>query len=373
MKTSTCVVLFFLALYILAINAGSKTSQALYSNELVQAVLDEDFEKVQLLVKQGADINLRNRGESALHVAIKTQRMDIVKFLVENGADVNKPNITNELPAQLAILHGTSEIVDYLLRLDSLNLSARNSKNDTIMHTAAGMGHLTATKTLTDIGYKDWNAVNEKGNTPLHVALKKGYLAVAWLLVKMPEANVNQENRIQIKPFFLACTNDDVELVKYLKEVKNADDSWDKNMESALHVAVQNRRFGVVKYLIDQLHYEVDSKDYNGWTPLHYAAWSGEIEIFDFLMKKGANPLLVTSDKVALPKIVNETLHSTDENKWILRKKLVPYFPELLRHYPELSEKQVPLKQQPQKKAKGNTRKNVKSVVEKSSFPKDEL
>jgi ankyrin repeat protein len=44
-----------------------------------------------------------------------------------------------------------------------------------------------------------------------------------------------------------------------------------------------------VKYLIEELHADVNARDFNGYTPLHHAAARGDNELITYLMSKGAD------------------------------------------------------------------------------------
>ena len=44
-----------------------------------------------------------------------------------------------------------------------------------------------------------------------------------------------------------------------------------------------------MKYLIEELHADVNSRDFNGYTPLHHAAARGDNELILYLMSKGAD------------------------------------------------------------------------------------
>ena len=66
---------------------------------LYDAVAEEDFEKIKLLIKEGADINQKcNSGWRPLHKAIWKGNEEIIIFLIENGADTNALNDYNETP-----------------------------------------------------------------------------------------------------------------------------------------------------------------------------------------------------------------------------------------------------------------------------------
>jgi hypothetical protein len=44
-----------------------------------------------------------------------------------------------------------------------------------------------------------------------------------------------------------------------------------------------------VKFLIEELHADVNARDFNGYTPLHHAAARGDNELILYLMSKGAD------------------------------------------------------------------------------------
>jgi uncharacterized protein len=44
-----------------------------------------------------------------------------------------------------------------------------------------------------------------------------------------------------------------------------------------------------VKYLIEELHADVNARDFNGYTPLHHAAARGDNDMIMYLMSKGAD------------------------------------------------------------------------------------
>jgi len=57
---------------------------------------------------------------------------------------------------------------------------------------------------------------------------------------------------------------------------------------SAFHKAVEQGNIEAVKQHL-AAGTDVDAKDMNGWTPLHWAAWEGHKEIAELLIDKGAD------------------------------------------------------------------------------------
>ena len=115
---------------------------------IFEAAENRDIEKVKLLIANGADIYFRpvngytllhcvvfngfvkamdyickqnnindvtNDGETALYVAVKYGRTEMVEYLVEKGAYVNIPNNDGYTPLVVAIYCGYYDIIAYLL------------------------------------------------------------------------------------------------------------------------------------------------------------------------------------------------------------------------------------------------------------------
>ena len=107
-----------------------------------------------------------------------------------------------------------------------------------------------------------------------------GHLDVVTWLGKHTAAVVNYNNNEDlwlITPLWVACTNDHLDIVKYLVETYHADiNSPDKqgNRLLALTVACSNDSTSVpdiVKYLVETCHADVNSIDNKGNTPLSWA------------------------------------------------------------------------------------------------------
>jgi hypothetical protein len=52
-------------------------------------------------------------------------------------------------------------------------------------------------------------------------------------------------------------------------------------------------RMPALKYLVEELHADVNARDLDGYTPLHHAAARGDNEMIQYLVSKGADPLAV--------------------------------------------------------------------------------
>ena len=64
-----------------------------------------------------------------------------------------------------------------------------------------------------------------------------------------------------------------------------------------LHVAVTEKHFDIVKYLITKCNCDPMCKDSDGWTPLHYAAQFGTLNVIKYLITEcNCDPMLTTNN-----------------------------------------------------------------------------
>jgi ankyrin repeat protein len=150
-------------------------------------------ELVKLLVlghpEQPIDVHARNAaGETPLHAAVRSGRLDAVMFLLCNGADVNAAAFPNGhglgglTPLHIACSQGDSQVTRLLL-LNGADVNARASViasggGETPLHLAADKGHHEIAQILLSNG-ADPNAANALGLTPWSIASRNGYLAIA--------------------------------------------------------------------------------------------------------------------------------------------------------------------------------------------------
>ena len=135
---------------------------------------DNPVEIVQLLIENGADVNVKSTGATGwtpIHQASQilryedddTTAVDIIELLIENGADVNAKDRIGSTPLHLA---ETIQIAKLLIAKGG-DVNATRANGDTPLHYAASDKEMT--KVLIENG-ADVNAKNEDGLTALHEA-----------------------------------------------------------------------------------------------------------------------------------------------------------------------------------------------------------
>ncbi|XP_072233818.1 protein phosphatase 1 regulatory subunit 12A isoform X3 [Leuresthes tenuis] len=195
-----------------------------------------DTEEVLRMLDRGADINYANvDGLTALHQACIDDNVDMVTFLVEHGASVNQPDNEGWIPLHAAASCGYLDIAEYLISQ------------------GANVG-----------------VVNSEGETPLDIAEEEAMEELLQNEINRQgvdiEAARKEEERVMLR-----------DARQWLNSGQIQDTRHTKSGGTALHVAAAKGYVEVLKLLI-QAGYDVNVKDYDGWTPLHAASHWGKEE-----------------------------------------------------------------------------------------------
>ncbi|KAJ5717747.1 hypothetical protein N7488_003393 [Penicillium malachiteum] len=151
------------------------------------------------------------------------------------------------------------------------------------LHKAASEGDLTTAKPLLDNG-ADPNHQDEKGISPLHLAAKKGHWNVARLLLGR-NASPSILDGDSIPPIIDAAKNGHLEIVRLLVECDpktkyNSNQFW----ETPLLIAADRGDINMVRFLLDIKSLTTSSNRLRQ-TALHLAVKKGYIEICELLLE----------------------------------------------------------------------------------------
>ncbi|MEG4804154.1 ankyrin repeat domain-containing protein [Microcoleus sp. ARI1-B5] len=204
-------------------------------------------EMAKLLIAKGADVNAKNKnGMTPLHTA---RSKAIAQILLSAGAKINikEENARNGGTTLLhnAVKIGFKELVQQLIK-DGANVAILDSEKRTPLHYAT-------TKEVAALLMLDINAMDQSGNTPLHLAVDRGSQDIAELLIANG-ARVNVRNENGQTPLYRAIAIGHNEIAALL--INNGTD--------------------------------VNNIDGSGTTPLHKAAHYGTVKILKLLIAKGA-------------------------------------------------------------------------------------
>jgi len=274
------------------------------------AITKEDLPLVQLLVKNGADVNLKDDSyvnEKPLIYAINKGNDEIIKYLIEQGAEINGPPTGyGEIPLFTAIRNGNGDIVKFLIDHGAdVNLS--NKKNLSILTTAIQFGNENIVKCLIDNG-ADVDILTRNGLTPLTIGIKSGNENVVKYIVDHG-ADVNKKNGYNNTPLTLAIEKGNENVVKYLIDhgadvnmkgeiIHQEDESLTGNIIYAslvsgtvytpLELAIKKRNSVIVEYLLNH-GADANTTDMKMFTPLNLSIIYNDENVAKTLIKSGAD------------------------------------------------------------------------------------
>ncbi|KAF5660277.1 Mg2+ transporter like zinc transport [Fusarium heterosporum] len=276
---------------------------------------------LKLLVGVGADINKRDQyGFSALYLASRDGKGEIVECLLDLGADVNqKSTLIGSTALMEACCSPFLGPVEVLLRRGA-DLTPVNHHGMTALTLACVKGHLTHVEALMRKGI-DVTVCNREGHRPLCAAAEHGHTDIVLRILKSPRYysrypadvidSVNEgifmmnvthdgeiekhllhafeENRSGISAslneiMYWAVAHGRIDLASKCISGNSEVLKWSQEKANWLHVAAQHAQ----SYIITSLFFDLDAsqKASSDVTPLHLAALSGSRKTSSVLLEQ---------------------------------------------------------------------------------------
>lgn len=261
---------------------------------------------VRLLLNMGVQIDATlgdNVGDSSiinpLHAAVINGHQTIVKFLLENGAGVNYEAIETKSTALHRAVEEkceSEEMIKLLLKWGA-DVRAIDEGGDTPLHIAALNGYGPAVQLLLKHG-SDISAQNDWGETALHMAIQVHERTVIRLLVENG-ADVTISNGNGSTALHYACMighQCDTSIALLLLENEADINAIDHDGKTALHHAADTGDASGQEPLIRVLLLlrfgaDISIRDNTGLTAVEIAAVFGEREVqralYESLARKG--------------------------------------------------------------------------------------
>jgi ankyrin repeat protein len=165
-----------------------------------------DNKEIFLIVLEKAkDLNLKDNAENtALCFAVSSGKSEYVKALLEKGCDPEIPNALSLRPLHLAIQSGRENIVKYLIEIGAgANLRSHGLMGFTPLHFAVMYDRISVCKMLLNRDKTLVTELDDKGNNPLHEAVRSGRKAAVEILLENG-ANPKQLNIEKMTPLDIA-------------------------------------------------------------------------------------------------------------------------------------------------------------------------
>ena len=242
------------------------------------------------LLCHGADPNSRSAKDpcKAIQLAASKGYTAVLKHVLHYDADIDVIDDTNRTTLHLASTIGHQEIVKLLLEKRPYTV-AKDSNGQTALHLASLNGHSETVKLLTDVILPPGiDTTDTLGSTPLILASKNGHLAVVELLLdkgaNMDQTDDEEDGHTALYHATFNGHEKTAELIAY-----KAKGTAIQDISKVLLLSAQKGFYLVCEICIGRIPKEdVDSKDNNRHTALHYAAENGHVNIVSLLVEHGA-------------------------------------------------------------------------------------
>jgi quinoprotein dehydrogenase-associated probable ABC transporter substrate-binding protein len=140
------------------------------NQELDDAVLASDMQRVEFLVDKGADVNKRNeQGDAPINIAALQRDPDLVKFLLDHHADANVRGSDGMTPVLEAVMQDDVPTLQ-VLAAHRADLESRTSEGATPLAFAISEDDMKAALALINAGAPVNTKSTRLGLTPLMVA-----------------------------------------------------------------------------------------------------------------------------------------------------------------------------------------------------------
>ena len=260
------------------------------AGELQHAAARGDLERVRSLVKAAPQsINLRDRGTTALHEAVRGGHLEVVKLLVTSGAHVNTTDFSGLTPLKLALGYRRSTVAAFLRERGGVEKIVTATKASTPPLTTPG-----PTRPPAAVAPAKAPAVASAPTTsipavPPATRPARGTPATTNAPALATPSISPQDLLPVIYPIHEAARIGDLEQITYLfKTFPDLVNSTDEKANTPLHVAAANSQFRAAQVLLG-LGAKVNHRNDLGQTPLHLAARAGEIGLVQLLLTNRAD------------------------------------------------------------------------------------
>ncbi|KAL9241765.1 hypothetical protein vseg_015832 [Gypsophila vaccaria] len=174
--------------------------------------------------------------------------------------------------------------------------SYNNTTTDNL-HSAAYNGDLARVQEMVHAkGGLLWSK-NSQGSLPLHVAVEKGHVEVALYLIRAFPKGSYALNHNNESPIYLAVVKGYKNLVENMLNLLGGDSKARESLtkDKSLFAAITSQSLDMVQTLLKYQPKLIKSIDDQGWTPLSHAAYTGVVDIVDFILEKFPESVLKDS------------------------------------------------------------------------------
>ncbi|XP_027851111.1 ankyrin-1-like [Aphis gossypii] len=243
-------------------------------------------------------LNKLQKDYTPLHLAIEMGNLHLIQFLLRLPTiNVNSFTGTGFTGLHLAIKSENVTIVKYLCENSDIDLEATSSFVGTPLIYATSISTPIILKTLIGYGADVNKTFTADCLNSLMLAIQNHKNEHSWILAESgicpSHTNVKKWNALHYAALFHAST----ELLRKLIEIGCDQNGVTREGNTPLHHAVISGNVDSVQIFVE-MKADIHKTDENGLTALHYAAYQGHWEIVKILLAAGSRPNKKTNIKV---------------------------------------------------------------------------
>ncbi|KAJ3435033.1 ankyrin repeat and socs box protein [Anaeramoeba flamelloides] len=232
----------------------------------------------QFLLKQNINPNICDfkTGKTILHQVIESSNLPFLKVLLNDNneniydVDINLANKKKQYPIHFAVCQDNPEIVKLVLNNKNINLNVINDRGETALHLALKAEKPFFAKMLIESPDCDHNIsdLSLSGNSPIHIAAKRGMFGILKTLILEKKVNINLLNDKLQGPLSIAAQAGFDHIVGFLLKSNAYIDNQDVNLNTPVHLAIAMNHLKTVKFLLNY-GCKLDNINIFGQSPFH--------------------------------------------------------------------------------------------------------
>ena len=247
----------------------------------------------RILIQNGASINMQVSGLTALGMAVLGHHHGMAKLLIKKGADVNVKGLTPLIILSFRrgdAIKSSLKMCELLIE-NGAYLDRQEESDKSVLEYAVTLDFIEHAKLFIKKG-ASLEIPNRVGDTPLMVAILRENLEMVQLLVGNGANVTAQGLTLRGADFFVAVVESYPSLLIKKKCQKNLPIPAGF---TGLMAAVHGNRQDVARVLLAR-ETNLDAQDENGGTALMVAATKNRVTLTKVLIKEGANTNLQNSE-----------------------------------------------------------------------------
>ncbi len=255
---------------------------------LIHAVMESWEDLVQMILMRGADPNASDDfGKTAQHYAVLCGGVTGLRSLLESGGDPAQPDGDGMTPFCYCATREDSEV---MLALLAECLVFRAIEDGDVAAVKGAIERIEHCSALDPIRLESFG-----GNSPLHMACRRGALALVTFLMDNLGADpqdLRKRNEAGDLAIHVACRAGKLDCVEALLSVDvHLGDETTSSGDTALHIAAKGGHTDLIVLLTSTFNLSIEARNSQENTPLHEAVCVMQYEPVKALVAAGADVL----------------------------------------------------------------------------------